>query len=117
MKATTNCRRRWEIRHFPAAQIRVRIDAAGRMRGTSGFLRGLPLELLVSVGEPQRIATILAHMPSKKSDKAEAEARRVHGGGTSTSFSAAPQFVMLQQIASRLQGLSGLTRCINRFMV
>ena len=61
---------------FPAAQIRVRIDAAGQYaRNLESFLRSLPLELSVSVGEPQRNRNYrLAHMPSKKSDKAEAEA-------------------------------------------
>ncbi len=61
---------------FPAAQIRVRIDAAGQYaRNLEGFLRSLPLELSVSVGEPQRNRNYrLAHMPSKKSDKAKAEA-------------------------------------------
>ena len=107
-------------RRFPAAQIRVRIDAAGQYaRNLEGFLRSLPLELLVSVGEPQRNRNYrLAHMPSKKSDKAEAEAmaRFAVVERPDASFSALPQFVMLQQIASRLQGLSrDLTRCINRF--
>jgi transposase len=109
------------IRHrFPAAQIRVRIDAAGQYaRNLEAFLRGLPLELSVSVGEPQRNRNYrLAHMPSKKSDKAEAEAmaRFAVVERPDASFTILPQFALLQQIASRLQGLSkDLTRCVNRF--
>ena len=107
-------------RRYPDAEIRVRIDAAGQYaRNLDTFLRNNPLGLIVSVGEPQRNRNYrMAHTPNKKSDKAEAEAMARYAvvERPSASFAVAPQFVVMQQIASRLQGVSkDLTRVINRF--
>jgi transposase len=107
-------------RRYPDAEIRVRIDAAGQYaRNLDVFLRNEPLGLVVSVGEPQRNRNYrMAHTPNKKSDKAEAEAMARYAvvERPPASFALDPQFVLMQQIASRLQGLSkDLTRIINRF--
>jgi hypothetical protein len=107
-------------RRYPDAEIRVRIDAAGQYaRNLETFLRNEPLGLVVSVGEPQRNRNYrMAHSPSKKSDKAEAEAMARYAvvERPAASIAMPPQFALMQQLASRLQGLSkDLTRVINRF--
>jgi transposase len=107
-------------RRYPDAEIRVRIDAAGQYaRNLETFLRNEPLGLVVSVGEPQRNRNYrMAHSPNKKSDQAEAEAMARYAvvERPAASIAMPPQFALMQQLASRLQGLSkDLTRVINRF--
>ena len=60
----------------PEAKFHVRMDCAGQYAANlERFLRGLPLELAISIGEPGRNAAYRkAHFPKRKSDASDSTA-------------------------------------------
>src|SRR4051812_42633651 len=63
-------------RQHPQARFHVRIDAAGQYAANlEHFLRGLPLPLTLSVGEPKRNKDYQkAHFPKRTTDDTESQA-------------------------------------------
>ena len=106
-------------RSNPGTYFKIRIDAAGQYSANlENFLRGLPLPIDVSVGEPTRNKNYRqAHYPKTKTDDVE--------GWAMARFSVIEQppatpklpdeFFALCEITSRLQGaVKDSTRAINR---
>ncbi len=93
---------------FPAAQLHLRIDAAGQYAANlERFVRSLThLPLTVSVGEPKRNKDYhRAHSPKRKSDASEslAMARYAVVERPAASHGKPPEFAVLRRVASRLQ--------------
>lgn len=106
-------------RQHPQARLLVRIDAAGQYAANlEQFLRGLPLPLDLSVGEPKRNKDYQkAHFPKRTSDDTESQAmaRFAVVEQPRPSPAVPAQMVLLREIASRLQAqVKQTTQAVNR---
>lgn len=102
------------------ALFHVHIDAAGQYAANlEAFLRGLTMPMIVSIGEPKRNKDYhSAVSPKRASDNTEslAMARFAVVEKPVPTRPIPPAFVILREIASRLQGaVKDSTRAINRF--
>jgi transposase len=103
---------------YPGARLHVRIDAAGQYAANlERFLRGLPLPLEISVGEPARNAAYRkAHFPKRKSDDVDslASARFAAVERPAAVPAVPPEFLALREVVSRLESQTKrTTRLIN----
>ena len=103
----------------PQAQFHVRIDAAGQYAANlEHFLRGLPLPLSISIGEPKRNKDYQkAHFPKRTSDDTESQAmaRFAVVELPEATLPVPPPMTMLREITSRLQAqVKQSTQAINR---
>jgi hypothetical protein len=103
----------------PQAHFHVRIDAAGQYAANlEHFLRGLPLPLTLSIGEPKRNKDYQkAHFPKRTTDDTESQAMArfavVELPGATAAVS--PALMMLREVAGRLQAkVKQSTQAINR---
>src|SRR5208337_5022889 len=91
----------------PQAQFHVRIDAAGQYAANlEHFLRGLPLPLTLSIGEPKRNKDYQkAHFPKRTTDDTESQAMARFAVVELPSATApvSPAMIMLREVAGRLQ--------------
>jgi hypothetical protein len=106
-------------RQHPQARFHVRIDAAGQYAANlEHFLRGLPLPLTVSVGEPKRNRDYQkAHFPKRASDDTESQAMARFAVVELPPATPAvpPEMALLREIASRLQAqVKQTTQAVNR---
>jgi len=96
------------LRRTPQVRFCVRIDAAGQYAANlERFLRGLPLPMDVSVGEPARNkAYRQAHFPKRKADVTDSycNARYAVKEGPAPTPEVPPAFAALREVASQLQG-------------
>ena len=97
----------------------VRIDAAGQYAtNLERYLRGLPLPMSISIGEPKRNKDYRqAHFPKRKADPVEslAMARYAVVEQPPASADVAQETYLLREIAGRLQGqVKDTSRSINR---
>jgi len=103
----------------PQTVFRVRIDAAGQYAtNLLHFLRGLPLPISVSVGEPARNKHYCrAHFPKRKSDPSDSfcQARYAVVERPAATPDVPEPFYQLSEIASRLESqVRQSTRLINQ---
>jgi transposase len=103
----------------PQAHFHVRIDAAGQYAvNLEHFLRGLPLPLTLSIGEPKRNKDYQkAHFPKRTTDDTESQALArfavVELPAATTPIT--PAMTMLREVAGRLQAkVKQSTQAINR---
>jgi transposase len=103
----------------PQAHFHVRIDAAGQYAANlEHFLRGLPLPLSLSIGEPKRNKDYQkAHFPKRTTDDTESQAMArfavVELPGATAPVS--PAMILLREVAGRLQAkVRQSTQAINR---
>jgi hypothetical protein len=103
----------------PQARFHVRIDAAGQYAANlEHFLRGLPLPLTLSIGEPKRNKDYQkAHFPKRTTDDTESQAMArfavVELPGATAPVS--PAMIVLREVAGRLQAkVKQSTQAINR---
>ena len=91
----------------PEAKFHVRMDCAGQYAANlERFLRGLPLELAISIGEPGRNAAYRkAHFPKRKSDASDstAAARYAVVEQPKPTLDMPEEFAALREVASRLE--------------
>src|SRR5438445_3960544 len=90
----------------PQAHFNVRIDAAGQYAANlEHFLRGLPLPMTISIGEPKRNKDYQkAHFPKRTTDDTESQAmaRFAVVERPKATFAVTPQMVLLREVAGRL---------------
>src|ERR1700738_2303170 len=103
----------------PQARFHVRIDAAGQYAANlEHFLRGLPLPLTLSIGEPKRNKDYQkAHFPKRTTDDTESQdmARFAVGELPSATAPPSPALTMRREVAGRLQAkVKQSTQAINR---
>ena len=103
----------------PQAHFHVRIDAAGQYAANlEHFLRGLPLPLTLSIGEPKRNKDYQkAHFPKRTTDDTESQAMARFAVVELPKATApvAPAMMMLREVAGRLQAkVKQSTQAINR---
>src|SRR5580704_17963879 len=103
----------------PQAQFHVRIDAAGQYAANlEHFLRGLPLPLTLSIGEPKRNKdSQKAHFPKRTTDDTESQAmaRFAVVELPSATPPVSPAMTILREVAGRLQAkVKQSTQAINR---
>jgi len=103
----------------PQARLHVRIDAAGQYAANlEHFLRGLPLPLTLSIGEPKRNKDYRkAHFPKRTTDDTESQAmaRFAVVELPNATPPVSPAMTMLREVASRLQAkVKQSTQAINR---
>jgi transposase len=103
----------------PQAHFHVRIDAAGQYAANlEHFLRGLPLPLTLSIGEPKRNKDYQkAHFPKRTTDDTESQAMARFAVVELPKATApvAPAMLMLREVAGRLQAkVKQSTQAINR---
>jgi len=103
----------------PQAHFHVRIDAAGQYAANlEHFLRGLPLPMTLSIGEPKRNKDYQkAHFPKRTTDDTESQAMArfavVELPAATAPTSAA--LTLLREVAGRLQAkVKQSTQAINR---
>jgi transposase len=103
----------------PQAHFHVRIDAAGQYAANlEHFLRGLPLPMTLSIGEPKRNKDYQkAHFPKRTTDDTESQAMArfavVELPGATAAIS--PALSLLREVAGRLQAkVRQSTQAINR---
>jgi transposase len=103
----------------PQARFHVRIDAAGQYAANlEHFLRGLPLPITLSVGEPKRNKDYQkAHFPKRTTDDTESQAMArfavVELPGATAPVS--PAMIVLREVAGRLRAkVKQSTQAINR---
>jgi transposase len=103
----------------PQVHFHVRIDAAGQYANNlEHFLRGLPLPMTLSVGEPKRNKDYQkAHFPKRTTDDTESQAMArfavVELPGATAPIT--PAMTMLREVAGRLQAkVRQSTQAINR---
>lgn len=103
----------------PQAHFHVRIDAAGQYAANlEQFLRGLPLPLTLSIGEPKRNKDYQkAHFPKRTTDDTESQAMArfavVELPGATAPLP--PALALLREVAGRLQAkVKQSTQAINR---
>lgn len=106
-------------RQHPQAHFHVRIDAAGQYAtNLEHFLRGLPLPLTLSIGEPKRNKDYQkAHFPKRTTDDTESQAMARFAIVESPAATApvAPAMTILREVAGRLQAkVKQSTQAINR---
>src|SRR5438876_1975827 len=103
----------------PQAHFHVRIDAAGQYAANlEHFLRGLPLPMTLSIGEPKRNKDYQkAHFPKRTTDDTESQAMARFAVVELPKATApvAPAMRMLREVAGRLQAkVKQSTQAINR---
>jgi transposase len=103
----------------PHAELLVRIDAAGQYAANlETFLRGLPLPIIVSIGEPKRNKDYQkAHFPKRTTDDTESQAMARFAVVEQPPATPAPlpAFVLLSEVAGRLQAqVKQTTQATNR---
>lgn len=103
----------------PQAHFHVRIDAAGQYAANlEHFLRGLPLPITLSIGEPKRNKDYQkAHFPKRTTDDTESQAMARFAVVELPQATApvAPALLMLREVAGRLQAkVKQSTQAINR---
>lgn len=103
----------------PQAHFHVRIDAAGQYAANlEHFLRGLPLPMTISIGEPKRNKDYQkAHFPKRTTDDTESQAMARFAVVELPDATAAvpPQLTLLREITSRLQAqVKQTTQATNR---
>jgi len=103
----------------PQARFHVRIDAAGQYAANlEHFLRGLPLPLVISIGEPKRNKDYQkAHFPKRTTDDTESQAMARFAVVEQPPATPAvpPPMALLREVASRLHaGVKQTTRAVNR---
>jgi transposase len=103
----------------PQAHFHIRIDAAGQYAtNLEYFLRGLPLPMTLSIGEPKRNKDYQkAHFPKRTTDDTESQAMArfavVELPRATPPIS--PAMTMLREVAGRLQAkVKQSTQAINR---
>jgi transposase len=103
----------------PQAHFHIRIDAAGQYAANlEHFLRGLPLPITLSIGEPKRNKDYQkAHFPKRTTDDTESQAMArfavVELPGATAPVS--PAMTLLREVAGRLQAkVKQSTQAINR---
>jgi transposase len=103
----------------PQAHFHIRIDAAGQYAANlEHFLRGLPLPITLSIGEPKRNKDYQkAHFPKRTTDDTESQAMArfavVELPGATAPVS--PDMTLLREVAGRLQAkVKQSTQAINR---
>jgi transposase len=105
--------------HHPQAHFHVRIDAAGQYAANlEHFLRGLPLPLTLSIGEPKRNKDYQkAHFPKRTTDDTESQAMARFAVVELPRATApmSPAIILLREVAGRLQAkVKQSTQAINR---
>jgi len=103
----------------PQAHFHVRIDAAGQYAANlEHFLRGLPLPMTLSIGEPKRNKDYQkAHFPKRTTDDTESQAMARFAVVELPKATApvAPAMMMLREVAGRLQAkVKQSTQALNR---
>jgi transposase len=103
----------------PQARFHVRIDAAGQYAANlEHFLRGLPLPLTLSIGEPKRNKDYQkAHFPKRTTDDTESQAMARFAVVELPSATAAvpTALTLLREVAGRLQAkVKQSTQALNR---
>ncbi len=103
----------------PLAHFHIRIDAAGQYAtNLENFLRGLPLPITLSIGEPKRNKDYQkAHFPKRTTDDTESQAmaRFAVIEQPPATLALTPQMILLREIASRLQAqVKQTTQATNR---
>jgi transposase len=103
----------------PQAHFHVRIDAAGQYAANlEHFLRGLPLPMTLSIGEPKRNKDYQkAHFPKRTTDDTESQAMARFAVVELPGATAAvcPAMTLLREVAGRLQAkVRQSTQAINR---
>jgi transposase len=103
----------------PQAHFHVRIDAAGQYAAhLEHFLRGLPLPITLSIGEPKRNKDYQkAHFPKRTTDDTESQAMARFAVVELPRATApvAPAMMMLREVAGRLQAkVKQSTQALNR---
>lgn len=106
-------------RLHPQAHFHLRIDAAGQYAANlEHFLRGLPLPMTVSIGEPKRNKDYQkAHFPKRTTDDTESQtmARFAIVEEPAATPPPVPQMVLLRDVVSRLQAqVKQTTQTTNR---
>jgi transposase len=103
----------------PQAHFHVRMDAAGQYAANlEHFLRGLPLPMTLSIGEPKRNKDYQkAHFPKRTTDDTESQAMArfavVELPGPTAPIT--PAMLALREVAGRLQAkVKQSTQAINR---
>ena len=112
---------RLELLHaqHPQAHFHVRIDAAGQYAANlEHFLRGLPLPITLSIGEPKRNKDYQkAHFPKRTTDDTESQAmaRFAIVEQPNPTAPVSPAMALLREVAGRLQAkVKQSTQAINR---
>ena len=112
---------RLELLHaqHPQAHFHIRMDAAGQYAANlEHFLRGLPLPITLSIGEPKRNKDYQkVHFPKRTTDDTESQAMArfaiVEQPGSTAPVS--PAMTLLREVAGRLQAkVKQSTQAINR---
>src|SRR5271166_6507339 len=103
----------------PQAHFHVRIDAAGQYAANlEHFLRGLPLPITLSIGEPKRNKDYQkAHFPKRTTDDTESQAMARFAVVELPAATAptSPAMTLLREVAGRLQAkVKQSTQAINR---
>jgi transposase len=103
----------------PQAHFQVRIDAAGQYAANlEHFLRGLPLPLTISVGEPKRNKDYQkAHFPKRTTDDTESQAmaRFAVVEQPHATLPVPPPLGLLREVVARLQAqVKQTTQAVNR---
>jgi transposase len=103
----------------PQAHFHVRIDAAGQYAANlEHFLRGLPLPITLSIGEPKRNKDYQkAHFPKRTTDDTESQAMARFAVVELPNATApvSPAMMLLREVAGRLQAkVKQSTQAINR---
>jgi transposase len=106
-------------RQHPNAHFVVRIDAAGQYAvNIEHFLRGLPLPITLSIGEPKRNKDYQkAHFPKRTTDDTESQAMARFAVVEQPDATPAvpPPLGLLREVAARLQAqVKQTTRDVNR---
>ena len=101
------------------AHFHIRIDAAGQYANNlQRFVRGLPLPMTISIGEPKRnLDYQKAHFPKRQTDETEsiAMARFAVVEGPGATKAAPEDMVVLAEVAGRLQAqVKQATQAVNR---
>ena len=104
---------------FPQATLRVRIDAAGHYAANlESFLRKLPLQLEISLGQPKQNKDYQqVHFPKRKSDDTDSQAVARYAVVEAPPVAAAssPEILALREVVSWLQSQAAdCTRAINQ---
>jgi transposase len=103
----------------PQAHFHIRIDAAGQYAANlEHFLRGLPLPITLSIGEPKRNKDYQkAHFPKRTTDDTESQAmaRFAIAEQPAATAPVSPAMILLREVAGRLQAkVKQSTQAINR---
>ena len=104
---------------FPEATLRVRIDAAGHYAANlEAFLRKLPLQLQISLGQPKQNKDYQqVHFPKRKSDDTDSQAvaRFAVVEAPQPTAGCSPEILALREVSSWLQSQgTDCTRAINQ---